>query len=92
MNNDLENKKLFYDSKTILQEVVQAHGLDVEYEQISEVGPEHDKTFVVSAKCSDLFHVQASGHTKKAAQQKAAYEALLLLKKRNIDIKPKGKK
>ncbi len=80
------------DSKTILQEVVQAHGLDVEYEQISEVGPEHDKTFVVSAKCSDLFHVQASGHTKKAAQQKAAYEALLLLKKRNIDIKPKGKK
>ncbi len=90
--NDLENKKLFYDSKTILQEVVQAHGLDVEYEQISEVGPEHDRTFVVSAKCSDLFHVQASGHTKKAAQQKAAYEALLLLKKRNIDIKPKGKK
>ena len=90
--NDLENKKLFYDSKTILQEVVQAHGLDVEYEQISEVGPEHDKTFVVSAKCGDLFHVQASGHTKKAAQQKAAYEALLLLKKRNIDIKPKGKK
>lgn len=90
--NDLENKKLFYDSKTILQEVVQARGLDVEYEQISEVGPEHDKTFVVSAKCSDLFHVQASGHTKKAAQQKAAYEALLLLKKRNIDIKPKGKK
>ena len=90
--NDLENKKLFYDSKTILQEVVQAHGLDVEYEQISEVGPEHDKTFVVSAKCSDLFHVQASGHTKKAAQQKAAYEALLLLKKRNIDIKPKWKK
>lgn len=90
--NDLENKKLFYDSKTILQEVVQARGLDVEYEQISEAGPEHDKTFVVSAKCSDLFHVQASGHTKKAAQQKAAYEALLLLKKRNIDIKPKGKK
>lgn len=90
--NDLENKKLFYDSKTILQEVVQARGLDVEYEQISETGPEHDKTFVVSAKCSDLFHVQASGHTKKAAQQKAAYEALLLLKKRNIDIKPKGKK
>ena len=90
--NDLENKKLFYDSKTILQEVVQAHGLDVEYEQISEVGPEHDKTFVVSAKCSDLFHVQASGHTKKAAHQKAAFESLLLLKKINIDIKPKGKK
>lgn len=87
--NDLENKKLFYDSKTILQEVVQAYGLDVEYEQVSESGPEHDKTFVVNAKCGDWFDVQANGHTKKAAQQKAAYEALLLLKKKNIDFKGK---
>ncbi len=52
---------------------------------------EHDKTFVVSAKCSDLFHVQASGHTKKAAQQKAAYEALLLLKKRTLMSNRKGR-
>jgi len=90
--NDLDNKQLFYDSKTILQEVVQACGLDMEYHDISEAGPEHDKTFIIGAKCSDLFDIQASGHTKKAAQQEAAYKALLLLKEKGIDINPKGKK
>ena len=79
--NDLENKQLFYDSKTILQEVVQAHGLEVEYELTGEEGPEHDKKFHVIAKAGDLFVVKGTGHTKKAAQQQAAYNALLHLKK-----------
>ena len=78
--NDLENKQLFYDSKTILQEVVQAHGLEVEYELTGEEGPEHDKKFHVIAKAGDLFVVKGTGHTKKAAQQQAAYNALLHLK------------
>ena len=39
--NDLENKQLFYDSKTILQEVVQASHKEVVYEIIGETGPEH---------------------------------------------------
>ena len=64
--NDLENKQLFYDSKTILQEVVQAHGLEVEYELTGEEGPEHDKKFHVIAKAGDLFVVKGTGHTKKA--------------------------
>lgn len=63
--NDLENKQLFYDSKTILQEVVQAHGLEVEYELTGEEGPEHDKKFHVIAKAGDLFVVKGTGHTKK---------------------------
>ena len=74
--NDLENKQLFYDSKTILQEVVQAHGLEVEYELTGEEGPEHDKKFHVIAKAGDLFVVKGTGHTKKAAQQQAAYNAV----------------
>lgn len=90
--NDLENKKLFYDSKTILQEVVQAKGLEVVYELLGEKGPEHDKTFEVSASADGLFEVTASGHTKKSAQQKAAYNALILLKGRGFNINPKGKK
>jgi ribonuclease-3 len=89
--NDLENKQLFYDSKTILQEVVQAKGLEVVYELVGEEGPEHDKRFHVSAGAGDLFHVNGVGHTKKAAQQQAAYNALLLLKKNGTDLKPKGK-
>ena len=59
--NDLENKQLFYDSKTILQEVVQAHGLEVEYELTGEEGPEHDKKFHVIAKAGDLFVVKGTG-------------------------------
>ena len=89
--NDLENKQLFYDSKTILQEVVQAHGLEVEYELTGEEGPEHDKKFRVIAKAGDLFVVKGTGHTKKAAQQQAAYNALLHLKKNGTQFMPKGK-
>ena len=38
--NDLENKQLFYDSKTILQEIVQEKGTHlVEYHLIKEEGP-----------------------------------------------------
>ena len=89
--NDLENKQLFYDSKTILQEVVQAHGLEVEYELTGEEGPEHDKKFHVIAKAGDLFVVKGTGHTKKAAQQQAAYNALLHLKKNGTQFMPKRK-
>ena len=90
--NDLESKQLFYDSKTILQEVVQANGIEVKYEMIGEKGPEHDKIFEVCASAGDLFNVKAEGHTKKAAQQKAAYNALILLKEQGVDINPKGKR
>ena len=62
--NDLESKQLFYDSKTILQEVVQAAHKEVVYEIIGESGPEHDKDFIASAKVNGMFHVTAKGHTK----------------------------
>lgn len=82
--NDLENKQLFYDSKTILQEVVQASHKEVVYEIIGETGPEHDKDFIAKASCEGMFEVTAKGHTKKHAEQKAAYEALVQLKKRGL--------
>jgi len=45
--NDLDNKKLFYDSKTILQEVVQANFKkeEIQYILTGEEGPDHDKSF-----------------------------------------------
>lgn len=89
--NDLENKQLFFDSKTILQEVVQANGQEVDYEIIDETGPEHDKTFSVVAKAEGMFEVNGQGHTKKSAQQKAAYNALIYLRKNGTDLNPKGK-
>jgi ribonuclease-3 len=89
--NDLEDKQLFYDSKTILQEVVQSRGKEVDYQLVGESGPEHDKTFSVLAKVDGMFEVNGAGHTKKAAQQQAAYKALLFLKNNGTDINPKGK-
>ena len=44
--NDIEHKQLFYDSKTILQEIVQEKGIQpVEYILTGESGPDHDKQF-----------------------------------------------
>lgn len=78
---DIEHKKLFYDSKTILQEVVQGNYEEtLHYELISEEGPDHDKQFSVEAKIGDRVIGEGTGHTKKAAEQEAAYRALLLLK------------
>ena len=50
-----------------------------------------DKKFHVIAKAGDLFVVKGTGHTKKAAQQQAAYNALLHLKKNGTQFMPKGK-
>ena len=42
------NKKLFYDSKTILQEIIQDQGTNtISYELLSESGPDHAKEFVI---------------------------------------------
>ena len=78
---DIEHKKLFYDSKTILQEVVQGNYKEsLHYELISEEGPDHDKQFSVEARIGDKVIGAGTGHTKNAAEQEAAYQALLLLK------------
>mgnify|MGYP001152267100 CR=1 FL=1 len=78
---DLENKKLFYDSKTILQEIVQAgYNEELNYQLIREEGPDHDKRFVVEARIGVKSIGEGMGHTKKAAEQEAAYQALLKLK------------
>lgn len=75
--SDLEHKQLFYDAKTILQEEVQKENKGtLRYELIREDGPEHDKIFVVDAMIDDVKVGSGTGHSKKAAEQKAAYEAL----------------
>jgi len=78
---DIEHKKLFHDSKTILQEVVQGdHKEELHYVLVGEEGPDHDKRFMVEAMIGDRVIGHGVGHTKKAAEQEAAYEALLKLK------------
>ncbi|MCI9106545.1 MAG: ribonuclease III [Lachnospiraceae bacterium] len=80
--NDLEHKQLFYDSKTILQEIVQAGegGQLLEYEILKEDGPDHRKVFEVMAVLNGEEIGRGSGRTKKAAEQVAAYRGILKLK------------
>ena len=81
--SDLENKILFLDSKTILQEEIQKKkDAQLRYELIGESGPDHNKQFTVDAYLNDVLIGSGTGRTKKAAEQQAAYEALLKMKGR----------
>ena len=85
--NDLEHKRLFYDSKTILQEIVQGK-LDktIRYHLIGEEGPDHNKSFQVEVLIGDHVYGMGMGRTKKAAEQTAAYHAILRLKDEHVCI------
>ncbi|MBQ1193548.1 MAG: ribonuclease III [Lachnospiraceae bacterium] len=79
--SDLENKILFLDSKTLLQEEIQKkNSAQLRYELVGETGPDHDKQFSVEAYLDDVLIGTGIGRTKKAAEQKAAYEALVKIK------------
>jgi len=79
--NDLENKTLFFDSKTILQEIVQANSKSpITYQLVGEEGPDHDKSFRVSAYIGEEEYGVGSGRTKKGAEQVAAYQSILKLR------------
>ena len=81
--SDLEDKALFYDSKSTLQEVLQGElRKDFEYILNAERGPEHDKEFDVSVIVDGKVLGNGKGRTKKAAEQQAAYQALLKLREK----------
>lgn len=86
--SDLENKVLFYDSKSNLQELIQGTlKKEFHYELLEESGPEHDKTFVVEVHMEQECLGKGLGRTKKAAEQQAAYQALLLLRDKGYVFK-----
>ena len=80
--SDLENKQLFLDSKTNLQEYMQQNlKKEFHYRLVEESGPEHDKVFLVEVVMEEKVLGRGKGRTKKAAEQQAAYEALLGFRK-----------
>lgn len=82
--NDMENKKLFYDSKTILQELVQANFTEtISYHLLAEEGPDHNKTFLTAVYIGKKEYGKGRGRTKKSAEQEAAYQTILILQKKN---------
>ena len=79
--NDVEHKKLFFDSKTIFQEMVQSDNMGaISYKLLAEYGPDHDKSFKEAVYIGETEYGVGKGHTKKAAEQIAAYNAILKLK------------
>ena len=68
--------KGFYDFKTRLQEAVQAKlKASPGYRVVEELGPDHDKRFVVSVSIGSREWARAIGRSKKEAEQMAAAEA-----------------
>ena len=84
--DDIDNTRLFYDSKTILQEMVQAEEKgSLSYHLLGETGPDHNKSFLVEARIGDRPVSRGEGHTKKAAEQEAAYRAILILREQETE-------
>lgn len=82
---DVEDKSLFYDAKTILQEMVQAGpNSHLQYVLTEESGPDHNKEFTVETRIGGKTYAVGKGRTKKGAEQIAAYQTILLLKKQRV--------
>ena len=65
------------DYKTVLQEKLQIHGeVKIEYNTLSESGPDHDKTFEAEVRCNGKILATGKGKSKKIAQMEAARKAL----------------
>ena len=78
----MEDKQLFFDSKTIFQEMMQSITTEqIHYELIGEEGPDHSKTFMIELFVGNRSAGKGSGKSKKSAEQAAAYDAIMKLKR-----------
>ncbi len=77
--------KGFYDFKTRLQETAQARlKATPTYRVVQEIGPDHDKRFVVAVTIGNDEWARAVGKSKKEAEQMAASEASFRLEGSNV--------
>lgn len=77
-----EETAYVFDAKSKLQEMVQTRFRETPvYKVIDEAGPDHDKTFTVQLRFSDMT-AEGTGKSKKNAEQEAARKALDLLSER----------
>lgn len=73
----IKEEKLYQDSKSHLQEVVQSKGFAAPtYQVIKEKGPDHDKEFTVQVLVNNNPQGTGVGKSKQLAQQAAASSAL----------------
>ena len=70
----------FKDYKTLLQEVIQKNPEErLVYILTDESGPDHDKRFTVEVHLNSNVIGKGIGRSKKAAEQEAAHQALVLM-------------
>ncbi len=75
--DEIVKKKLWRDSKSLIQEKAQEHiGVTPAYKILSESGPDHDKHFTVGVFFSSELVAEGKGKSKQEAEQKAAESAL----------------
>jgi len=82
--------KGFYDFKTRLQETSQARlKATPTYRVVQELGPDHDKRFVVAVTIGSDEWARAVGKSKKEAEQMAAAEAHFRLEGSDVGLRRK---
>ncbi len=75
--DDVVAKRLWQDAKSTFQEKAQEHeSVTPTYAVLREVGPDHDKRFVVGVYLRDGIVAQGEGRSKQEAEQDAARAAL----------------
>lgn len=69
-----------FNAKAILQEYTQSQNKEIPlYNVIEEIGPQHNKVFVVEVSYNNEILASGKGKTKREAEQAAAYEACIKL-------------
>ena len=77
LTEEIVEKELWKDAKSFLQEKAQEEmGVTPTYKVMREVGPDHDKKFVVAVLLGDELVAEAQGKSKQEAEQGAAAQAL----------------
>ena len=76
--DDIVATKSWVDAKSLFQEKVQElDGVTPSYKVIKEVGPDHNKSFLIGVYIRDKKIAQGEGMSKQEAEQKAAQEGLV---------------
>lgn len=74
---EIVNKELWRDAKSFFQEEAQEYaGTTPSYKVLREVGPDHDKQFVIGVYLDKEFVAEGVGTSKQEAEQQAAAEGL----------------
>lgn len=75
-------KKLYKDSKSYLQEIIQEkYKITPIYKVLKEIGPDHQKKFLIGVYLKDKLIAKGQGYSKHEAERSAALNALNKIKK-----------